>query len=143
MQETANRFREWPFLFEKLSLFLEAFGGFVGVDLAVADVNDAVGVLGDVGLVSDEDDGVAFGLELIEERHDLHAGLGVEVAGGFVRQDDGRAVDQRAGDGYALALTTGELIGLVVHAGLEADIGQGLLGSFTALGGRSSVVDQR
>ena len=50
------------------------------------------------------------------------AGLGVEVAGGLVGEDDGRAVDERAGDGDALALAAGELVGLVVHAGFEADV---------------------
>ena len=41
-----------------------AGGGLVGEDFAVADVDDAVGVLGDVGLVGDEDDGVAFCVEV-------------------------------------------------------------------------------
>jgi hypothetical protein len=33
---------------------------FVGLDLAVADVDDAVGVRGDVVLVGDQEDGVAL-----------------------------------------------------------------------------------
>ncbi len=41
----------------------------VAGDDAVADGDDAVGVFGDVGLVGDEDDGVAFGVELVEETH--------------------------------------------------------------------------
>ena len=69
----------------------EALGGFVGEDLAVADVDDAVGVLGDVGLVGDEDDGVALGVKSVKEGHDLDAGFGVEVAGGLVGEDDGGA----------------------------------------------------
>ena len=48
------------------SFLPEALGGLVGGDFAVADVHDAVGVFGDVRLVGDEDDGVAFGLQLIE-----------------------------------------------------------------------------
>jgi hypothetical protein len=36
------------------------FYGFVGGDFAVADVDDAVGVLGDIVFVGDEDDGVAL-----------------------------------------------------------------------------------
>ena len=48
-------------------------------------------VLGDVGLVGDQHDGVAPGVQCVEERHDLDAGLGVEVAGGLVGEDDGRA----------------------------------------------------
>ena len=57
------------------------------------------------------------------------AGFGVEVAGGFVGEDDGGLVDEGAGDGDALALTAGELVGLVVHAGLEADGGEGSFGA--------------
>ena len=79
----------------------------IGEDLAVADVDDAVSVLGDIGFVGDEDDGVAFCVELIEEGHDFGAGLGVEVAGGLVGEDDGRTVDEGAGDGDALALAAG------------------------------------
>jgi hypothetical protein len=102
-----------------------------------------VGVFGDVGLVGDEDDGVALGLEIVEEGHDLDAGLGVEVAGGLVGEDDGGVVDQGAGDGDALALSAGELVGLVVHAGFEVDVAQGLFGALDALGGGGAVVDER
>ena len=79
----------------------------------------------------------------VEEGHDLDAGFGVEVAGGLVGEDDGGAVDQGAGDGDALPLAAGELVGLVIHARFEADIGQRLLGALNALGGRRAVVDQR
>ena len=51
------------------------------------------------------------------------AGLGVEVAGRLVGEDDGGAVDERAGDRHALALTAGELVGLVSHADREANFG--------------------
>ena len=102
-----------------IRVLAEALGGLVGEDLAVADVDDAMSVFGDVGLVGDEHDGVALGVERVEEGHDLDAGFGVEVAGGLVGEDDGRAVDQGAGDGDALALAAGELVGLVVHARLQ------------------------
>jgi hypothetical protein len=106
-------------------------------------VDDAMGVLGDVGLVGDEHDGVAAGVEGVEEGHDLEAGFGVEVAGGLVGEDDGGVVDQGAGDGDALALAAGELVGLVVHARFEADVGERLLGALDALGGGRAVVDER
>ena len=54
-----------------------------------------------------------LGVELVEEGHDLIAGVGVEVAGGLVGEDDGGLVDEGAGDGDALALAAGELVGLV------------------------------
>src|SRR6202035_4754819 len=112
-----------------------ALGGFVAEDLAVFDVDHAVGVFGDIGLVGYEDDGIAFFVEAVEEGHDLDAGLGVEVAGGLVGEDDGGVVDQGAGDGDALALTAGELVGLVVHAAFEAHVGEGLAGALKAFCG--------
>ncbi len=110
--------------------------------MAVADVDYAMGVFGDVGFVGDHDDGVAMGVEGIEQGHDLKAGLGVEVAGGLVREDDGWTVDEGAGDGYALTLAAGELVGLVVHARVEAYVGEGFLGALDALGGGGAVVDE-
>ncbi len=40
-------------------------------------------------------------------------GLGVQVPGGLVGQDEGRVVDQGPGDGHALYLAPGQLIGEV------------------------------
>jgi len=84
----------------------KALGRFIGEDLAIADVDDAMCVFGDVWLVSDEDDGVSVGVKGIKKCHDFDASLGVEVAGRFVRENYGRAVDEGASDGDALALTT-------------------------------------
>lgn len=50
----------------RCGLNVEAFGAFVGGDFAVADVDDAVGVFGDVRLVRDDDDGVALGVQFVE-----------------------------------------------------------------------------
>src|SRR5208337_1655576 len=61
------------------SFLAEALGEFVGGDLSVADMDHAMGVFGDVRLVGDYDDGVAIGVEGIEQGHDLQAGFGVEV----------------------------------------------------------------
>ena len=40
----------------------------------------------------------------------------VQVAGGFVGQNDGRLVDQGAGDGHPLLLAAGKLVGMMVDA---------------------------
>lgn len=65
--------------------------------LAVTDGDDAVGVLGDVALVGDQDNGVALGVEPLEQRHDFHAGGGVQVARRFVgKQDRGSLTSARA-----------------------------------------------
>jgi hypothetical protein len=68
----------------------------------VADFDAAVGDGGDGGVVGDDGDGAALPVELAEQFEDRFAGGGVEVAGGFVGEEDGRVVDQRAGDGGAL-----------------------------------------
>src|SRR5215467_9745494 len=51
----------------------------VAGDHTVFDMNDAVRVSGDVVLVRDQDDGVAFGVQTVEQCHDLRPGLRVEV----------------------------------------------------------------
>src|SRR5215216_2417461 len=59
-----------------ISAFLCSFvalpDSFVFFDLTVANRNDAMGTFGDVVLVSDDDDRVAFGVETLEKIHDLH-----------------------------------------------------------------------
>ena len=56
-----------------------------------------------------------------QELHDLLAGLAVKGAGGFVRQHDGRIVDEGAGDGHALHLPAGKLGRALVHLIHQAD----------------------
>ncbi len=46
---------------------------FVGFHLAVANVDDAVGPVGDIEFVSDEDDGVALAVQPREQGHDFIA----------------------------------------------------------------------
>jgi len=58
-------------------------------------------------------------VQLVEERQHVLAVLRVEVAGWFVRQQQRRFVDQRAGDGDALALAPREL-GRVVPQAVRA-----------------------
>src|ERR1700760_2606829 len=81
------------------------FSSFVAGDHAVFDMDDAVGVLGDVGFMGDEHNSVAFAVQLFHESHDFIAGLRVKVAGGLVGEDDGRIIHERASNGNALALS--------------------------------------
>ena len=73
--------------------------------------------------MGDDDDGVAFAVELFEKGEDFDAGFGVEISGGFVGQNNRGVVDQGAGDGDALFLAAGELVGAVAHALAEPDAG--------------------
>lgn len=83
----------------------------VAVYQAVADIDDAAGMLGGESLMSDQDDGMARFIEALEDGHDLDAGLGIQIAGRLVGKDDFRAVDQGAGNSDALLLAAGDLIG--------------------------------
>ena len=63
----------------------------VADDLAVAHDDVALGVARDVQFVRDHDDRDALVVEFLEHAHDLDAGLAVEIAGGFVREQQRRA----------------------------------------------------
>ena len=81
--------------------------------------------------------------ELAEEVEDLAAGLGVEVARRLVGEQQGRLVDERAGDGDALPLAARQLIRLMVHPVAQPDGGERLLGHDSALVAADLRVDQR
>src|SRR5207245_9795605 len=84
----------------------------------------------------------ACGVQAVAEGDVLVAGRGVEVARGLVGEDDRRTVHQGAGDGDALALTSGKLVGLVAHARFHADGGEGVLGALDTLGCGHSGIDK-
>ena len=91
-------------------------------DPAISKGDEPRGVLGDVGLVCDQEHrDAALRIQPLEDLHDLDARARVEVAGRLVRQDDGGFVDQRPRDRHALLLAAGQLVGKVVGAVAEAD----------------------
>ena len=109
---------------------------FVRQDLAIAQGDAAMGEGCDGGIVGDEDERCALPLVEVEEK--VEDGLpvgGVEVAGGFVGEDDGGLEDEGAGESDALLLTAGELDGVVIGAVGEADGGEEGAGAGEAFGG--------
>ena len=68
-----------------------------------------------------------------EDPVDLVAGLGVELAGRLVGQDQERVLHQGPGDGHALLLAAGELVGAVVEAVAQADLREQLGGPLLLL----------
>jgi hypothetical protein len=77
-------------------------------DFPIAHVEDAIGDLGRLGVVGNHEDGlVKLAAGLTEHLEDGVGVLCVEVAGGFVGEDDGWAVDEGASDSYALLLASG------------------------------------
>ena len=83
--------------------------------------DDAVGAVGDVGVVGDHDGGLALAVEFGEEVEDPVAGLPIEVAGRFVGEEEVGLVNQGAGDGDALPFAAAEFAGAVFEAFAEAE----------------------
>jgi hypothetical protein len=79
---------------------------------AVLEPQDAVGDFAQAVVVADDDDAaVVFGGEAAQQPADVASVSGVEVGGGFVGEQDGGVVGEGAGDGDALFLAAGELVG--------------------------------
>ena len=71
-------------------------------------------------------------VQLGEDVHDVLAAFGVERAGGFIGKDDAAAVHERPGDGNALLLAAGKLVGLVLQLVRQAQIREQGLGPVKA-----------
>ena len=84
-------------------------------------------------LVRDADHRHAAPREILHHRQHLGGELGIERRGHLVEQHDLRLQRQRAGDGDALLLAAGELLGIGSELVGEADQGQHLGGSFPGL----------
>src|SRR5579875_600560 len=121
---------------------LVARKSFISLHFAVSDMNDAVGMSGDVCLMRDQHDGIAFRVQTLKERHDLLTCMGIEGAGGLVSQENRRVIDERAGDGDALALAAGEFVWLVQHTLFEVHCAQSAASPLQPLLGRDPGVDQ-
>jgi hypothetical protein len=91
-------------------------------DFSVAHVEDAVGYLCGLGIVSDHQHGLVElaggGAEHLEDGVGV---FGVEVAGGLVGEDDRGAGNEGTGDGYTLLLAAGELVGTVLEATVDSE----------------------
>ncbi len=95
-------------------------------------MNRAARVRGDVAFVGHQNDRVAPLIKIFEQRHDFVAGLGIEIPGRFVRQNDRWLVDQSARDRDALALTAGQFVRLMMDPIAQANVDQRLFGALLA-----------
>src|SRR5215208_1091206 len=75
-------------------------------------------------VVGRHDHGGPGAVDPVDQLHDPDRGLGIEVAGGLVGQQQWRVVDERARDRHALLLAAGQLVRQVVKLGGEADHAQ-------------------
>jgi gamma-glutamyl phosphate reductase len=78
-------------------------------------------MFGHFDVVRDEYDGEALFVQGPEERHDVLGAFRVEISGRFVGENDGRVIDECAGDGDALMLSAREFIRAVVRPVAGAD----------------------
>src|SRR5688572_24455295 len=72
----------------------------------------------------EEERGAVFAAGLADQIDSFVCVRGVEVAGGFVGEDEARPIGQRPGDGYPLLLAGGKLTRSVVQAVGQADPAQ-------------------
>ncbi len=89
--------------------------------------------------VGDHDDGSAVVGEAAQHLHDGAVHAGVESAGGFVEEQQGRLGEQFEGDADALALAAGEAGDDLVAAGCEAEFVDHLGDAGGAFGGRGVI----
>ncbi len=69
-------------------------------------------MVGNVLFVRYQYHGIAAGLYLAKDLHDLDGGLGIEVTGRLISQYEGRGVHQGAGNGYPLVCPPDNSLGL-------------------------------
>src|SRR5262245_3590696 len=79
----------------------------------------------EVRAVRDHDErGAVHAVHLEQELEHLICGLRIEIAGRLVGEHEARLEYERARDRHALAFAAGELADRVIHAVLEADLGE-------------------
>ena len=60
---------------------------------------------GNILFVGHQDDGIALGVDLIQQAHDIPRSLGIEVPSGLICQDDRRFIHQCPGHCHSLPLS--------------------------------------
>ncbi len=91
----------------------------------------------------DHDDGGTLAIEPLQQVHDLAAVLGVEIAGGFVGENQRRIGDHRPRHRDALLLAARELRRAVAGAVGDADLGQDRRHPRTPFRSGDIVIEQR
>ena len=97
---------------------------FMGLALtkSVAKGDQAAGAAGEKRIVRDQHQRGSFALVQRDQKFEnMLAVLAVEIAGGFVGQQDGRPHHEGAGQGDALLFASGELDGIMIAAVSQAD----------------------
>src|SRR5829696_2720852 len=96
--------------------------GLVANEPALFQLDDAAAHrVDDVVVVGGHQDRGAGPVDALEQQHDVLAGVGVEVSGGLVGEQDQRPVDERPGDRHPLLLTAGQLARQPAGLAVQAD----------------------
>ena len=96
---------------------------------AVHDVEGVVSLVGNAGVVSGHDQGAAaLGAELKEKVQDFSSGFGIEVAGGFIGNQQRGMIDEGARNGDPLLFTAGKLRGTMFYSFFQPDPAEQLFG---------------
>ena len=89
-------------------------------------------------VMGDEHHRMALPMQVLQHSQHLAAGVAVQRAGGLIRQQDIRVVDQRTGNGNALHLAAGHFAGVLVQLIAQPHLLQRLGGAALALCARDA-----
>jgi hypothetical protein len=91
-------------------------------DVAVAHAYHAMPITGGFGIVRDHQDGLTQPMVQVAEQgqHGVRV-FSIQIAGGFIGQQDSRLIDDGACNGDTLLLAAGKRAGLVIQAALDAE----------------------
>jgi hypothetical protein len=104
-------------------------------DTPIAEAHESVGNGSSFLAVSGENRcGVLLASEALQKVEDQRAGGGVEIARGFIGEEELRRMHESASDGDALHLSTGELVGVTVTEAIEFDPAQTFVGGSARAG---------
>ncbi len=104
--------------------------GLIAHDKTIAQGDDAVRMGGERGIVGHHHQRRAFAtVEFEQQFENLLAGLAIEIAGGFIGEQDGRPGDESAGERDTLLFAARELDRIVVEAVRETYAGQQFAGA--------------
>ena len=108
----------------------------VADDASISESDDARGVLEQALIMGGEDESeTQAAVQVAHQVNELGGILSVEIGGGFIGQDEGRAMDDGPRDGYPLTLAARKEVGTVAGARRKANIGEGFGDTLTAFAG--------
>ena len=67
--------------------------GLVSLNRPIKNMDNTVGMLGNIDLMSNEDDRVAFPMKPFEYGHNFYSSFGIEVSCWFIGQNDRRIIN--------------------------------------------------